>query len=110
MENERLQQHVADLRKRALHASSLASTSSPTAYDNTIMQPSYIPTQSGEAAQSFYNYGIHGGGYNGMTSDMTGAFNGAGNTSRGPVYAWNPVMEENLSEDSMRKKVISPHR
>lgn len=105
MQNERLEQRVADLRKRAHDASSLASTSVPVTYGNTMMQPPYIPTQPAETAQPYYGM-PNLGGYSSMTSDLSGGtFDGAGSSSRGPAYAWNPVMEENLSEDSMRKKV-----
>lgn len=94
MENERLQQRVADLRERAHNASS-----APATYVNTMMQPPYSPTQAGE---QYYDMHVNSG----MTSELVGAtFDGAGSSSHKSTYSWNPVIEDKISEDSTRKKV-----
>jgi len=98
MENERLQQRVADLRERAHNASS-----APATYVNTMMQPPYSPTQAGE---QYYDMHVNSG----MTSELAGAtFDGAGSSSHKSTYSWNPVMEDKISEDSTRKKLKRSH-
>jgi len=113
MENERLQQRLADLRSRAQAASSMASTSSiPVTYGNSTAQPSYVPSQAGGLMQPYYGASdsINIGGFNNVALDVVGnTFDGTGISSHGSTYAWNPVTEENLSEDGVRKKLKKTH-
>jgi hypothetical protein len=112
MENERLQQRLSELHKRAPQlppSSTVASSYGPTSMQSSRPYPApiSIPNRApGEMAQPYYpTSATNVGGY---TSVMPGSFNrdfdGSNVTPYAAMYALNPVMDDDLSEDGTRKK------
>jgi hypothetical protein len=115
MENERLQQRLSELRKRAPQLPpTSASSTIPSSYGPTSMQtsrpypaPISIPNRApGEMAQPYYPTSAASvGGYSSMMpGSVNRDFDGSNVTPYAATYALNPVMDEDLSEDGCRKK------
>ncbi|KIM79583.1 hypothetical protein PILCRDRAFT_823114 [Piloderma croceum F 1598] len=115
MENERLQQRLSELRKRAPQLPSTSSSSTiASSYGPTSMQtsrpypaPIIIPNRApGEMAQPYYPTSATSvGGYSSMMpGSVNRDFDGSNVTPY--AHAFNPVMDEDLSEDGTRKKKL----
>jgi len=106
MENERLRQHLSELRKRA--PQHLSSTTMLSSYGPSMQTPlSYpVPTtipnrSSGEMAQPYYPmYGTSAA----MPTPITGTMDGSSTTPYTAMYGSNLVVDDDVSEDGSRKK------
>jgi hypothetical protein len=109
VENERLQQRLSDLRKRAPNPLPLPSSSSM-----PLMQvarpypaPPTVP-RSGEMAQPYYpmSAGSMGGYGNSMMPSVSGSLDNSNITPYGSAHASNPVVDEDTSEEGPKKKKV----
>src|ERR1700691_1623562 len=103
MENERLQQHLSELRKRApQHISSLTMSSgcglpmqTPRSYPTSTTIPNQL---SGEMAQPHYSMSATSvAGYSStMPTPITSTMDGSNTTPYTAMYASNPVVDEDI--------------
>lgn len=114
MENERLQQRLADLRQRAPKVLSASASLLAATYGATTMRPPRsipaplaIPNQrASEITQPYYPMSAtSAGGYAMLTSPISSTFDGPGVLPYASLYASHQV-EDDLSEDGMRKKKV----
>ena len=117
MENERLQQRLTELRKRAPELPSIPSSSAvPSMYTPLSIQGprsytaplSIVNSGAGEMAQPYYPVSATClGGYSSMMpSPVSGTLDSSNATPYATMFSANPGKDEDVSDEGSRKKKV----